>query len=221
MKQLSEYTPRLEVPLCGRNWVLDRAADLETLWESMVDDEFGDDERLPYWTELWPSSLVLGEHLFVHKEEIVGKRCLDIGCGLGLTAIIASWLGAHVIAMDYEFEALRFARKNAALNDVPQPVWTLMDWRFPAVRPQSVDVMWGGDIMYEVRFVEPVLSFLEHCLVPGGRAWVAEPNRNVYKEFKAQLDKRGWKSRKLLTEKTSAIYEQPSKVTVNLWELSR
>lgn len=221
MNQLSEYTPRLEVSLCGRDWTLDRAADLETLWESMVDDDFDDDERLPYWTELWPSSLVLGEHLFAHKEMIAGKNCLDIGCGLGLTAIIASWLGAHVVAMDYEFEALRFARNNAALNNVVQPQWTLMDWRFPAVRPKSVDVMWGGDIMYETRFVEPVLSFLDHCLVSGGCAWVAEPNRNVYNEFKAQLDERGWKSRKLRTEKTSAIYEQPSKVTVNLWELSR
>ncbi|MCG8533108.1 MAG: 50S ribosomal protein L11 methyltransferase [Desulfovibrionales bacterium] len=221
MTQLSEYTPRLEITLCGRTWTLDRAADLETLWDAMGDDDLDDDERLPYWTELWPSSLVLGEHLFAHKDDIAGKTCLDIGCGLGLTAIVASWLGANVVAMDYEFEALRFAKHNATLNAVPQPIWALMDWRFPAVVPQSVDLMWGGDIMYEARFVEPVLEFLDHCLVPGGRAWVAEPNRNVYNEFRKQLDARGWNSRKLLTEKTLAIYEQPSKVTVNLWELSR
>lgn len=221
MNQISEYTPRLEIPLCGRTWILDRAADLESLWEAMGEDDLDDDERLPYWVELWPSSLVLGEHLFAHKDEVKGKTCLDIGCGLGLTAIIASWLGARVLAMDYEYDALVYARKNAALNNVQQPLWSVMDWRFPSVAPQSVDLMWGGDIMYETRFVEPVLSFLEHCLASGGRAWVAEPNRNVYNEFREQLDLRGWKSRKLLTEKTTALYEQPSKVTVNVWELSR
>lgn len=218
---LTEYTPCIELDLCGRRWHLERAASLEALWESMGDDEFGEDERLPYWTELWPSSIVLSRWLFANRAFIAGKRCLDMGCGLGLTALVGSWLGAHMVAMDYEPQALRFASRNAAHNNVPEPLWAVMDWRCPAVRAGACEVVWGGDIMYERRFVEPVLAFLEHALTPGGVAWVAEPDRAVYAHFRTQLDSRGWQSARLVSEQTEALYEQPVPVTVNLWELRR
>lgn len=111
------------------------------------------------------------------------QHCLDIGCGLGLTAMVGQWLGAKMTAMDYEEAALHFAARNADINEVPQPLWTVMDWRRPAVRAQSMHRIWGGDIMYEKRFVAPVLRFLDHALAPGGAAWVAEPGRTVYDAF--------------------------------------
>ncbi|GFM31992.1 50S ribosomal protein L11 methyltransferase [Desulfovibrio subterraneus] len=221
MTGLKEYTPQIDLQLCGRHWRLERAADLESLWESMGDDEFGDDERLPYWTELWPSSMVLAEWLYVRRGELAGKRCLDMGCGLGLTALVGAWLGADMVAMDYEPQALRFAARNALINDVPSPLWTVMDWRYPAVAMHAFAYVWGGDIMYERRFVEPVLAFLEHALASDGVAWVAEPNRNVYMYFLEQLDRRGWKAHRLSMEQTQALYEQPAAVTVSLWELRR
>jgi len=107
------------------------------------------------------------------------------------------------------------------LNGVSSPLWAVMDWRHPAVVRQAFACVWGGDIMYERRFVEPVLAFLDHALAPDGVAWVAEPNRNVYSHFLTLLDRRGWKARRLGTEQTEALYEQPSAVTVNLWELRR
>lgn len=87
---------------------------------------------------------------------ISGRTCLDLGCGLGLTALIGVWLGAGVIGIDYEPEALAYAWKNADLNDVSQPLWVIMDWREPAIATRSVDFICAGDIMYENRFVEPV-----------------------------------------------------------------
>jgi len=38
---------RVEVDVEGRIWLLDRAADMEALWDDMDDDDLGDDERLP------------------------------------------------------------------------------------------------------------------------------------------------------------------------------
>ena len=171
------WQPFLTVNACGRDWTLERAADMEALWESMT--EFTEDERLPYWTELWPSSLVLADWLYQRRESLRGQPCLDLGCGIGLTALVAQWLGANVIGMDYEPEALRFARRNAEHNAVPQPLWTVMDWRKPAVKRRSLRFIWGGDIMYEQRFAAPVLDFLEYALAEGGAAWVAEPSRAV------------------------------------------
>ena len=39
------WQPFLTVNVCGRDWTLERAADMEALWESMT--EFTEDERLP------------------------------------------------------------------------------------------------------------------------------------------------------------------------------
>ena len=221
MSLLTEYTPVIDMELCGRKWRLERAADLETLWDAMGEEDFGDDERLPYWTELWPSSMVLGEWLFANKEHIAGKHCFDIGCGLGLTALVASWLGARVVAMDYEADAVRFAARNAFINRVPAVLWSVMDWRQPAVTAGSMAYVWGGDIMYEKRFVEPVLQLLDHALASDGKAWVAEPNRTVYEYFMDKLKIEGWQAKRVNTVKTAALYAQKVPVTVNLWELWR
>ena len=80
------WQPFLTVNVCGRDWTLERAADMEALWESMT--EFTEDERLPYWTELWPSSLVLADWLYQRRESLRGQPCLDLGCGIGLTALV-------------------------------------------------------------------------------------------------------------------------------------
>lgn len=170
---LTAYTPFISVRACGRLWRLQRAADLETLWNAMLDDPQNfEDERLPYWTELWPSSIALCRWLEERRAEIAGRPCLDLGCGLGLTAMVGQWLGAQVIGMDYEEEALHFASLNARHNGVSSPLWTVMDWRQPAVRPRSIFRLWGGDIMYEKRFVAPVMHFLSHVLADdGGPGW--------------------------------------------------
>ncbi len=212
---------KIEVESCGRTWILHRPADLETLWQAMTDEDFTDDERLPYWVELWPASLALAPWLQDNRERIRGRICLDLGCGLGFTALVASWLGGRVLGIDYEPAALTYAGKNAVVNGVPSPLWTVMDWRFPAVRARSCDFIWGGDIMYEKRFVGPLFRFLDHALAPEGRVWVAEPNRAVFAFFEEELVKRGWPARRVVEDKVEALHVQKSKVSVNLWELAR
>ncbi|MFI3272258.1 MAG: 50S ribosomal protein L11 methyltransferase [Pseudomonadota bacterium] len=226
MAQLTSYTPIIHIDAAGRNWTLERAADLETLWDTMVADNekaeyFQQDERLPYWTELWPSSIVLADFLAHNAKHIQGRTCLDMGCGLGLCSLVGQWLGASVVGMDYEPEALHFARRNATINHVAQPLWTVMDWRAPAVKAHSTDIVWGGDIMYERRFVEPVLAFLDHVLTPSGKAWVAEPGRSVYTHFHDALRAQGWHAKAVHTATTSALYTQAAPITVKLWELHR
>ncbi len=213
----------IHVEVCGRHWLLQRAANLEELWEAMTEDprNFAD-ERLPYWTELWPSSIVLAQWLEQRRGEIAGLPCLDMGCGLGLTALVGQFLGARVLALDYEAEAVRFAAGNAEVNGVhPAPLWAVMDWRYPAVRRGSVARIWGGDIMYEKRFVAPVMRFLEHALAPDGVAWVAEPGRTVYEAFLQALHGGGWEGRRVFGATVAPLYAQPVPVTVQVWEISR
>lgn len=207
--------------LNGRPWLLHRPLDLESLWEGISDDEFSDDERLPYWVELWPSSLALALWLEGNREALEGKTCLDLGCGLGFTAIVGRSLGARVLGLDYEEKALSYARRNAAANSLPSPLWAVMDWRRPAVQAGSCHVIWGGDILYESRFARPVFNFIDHALTPEGVFWVAEPGRGAYELFmKLALD-RDWRGACVQKRKVEALHVQKHPVSVNIWELRR
>lgn len=208
---------RVEVEVEGRTWKLDRAADMEALWEAMDGDDLGDDERLPYWAEVWPASVLLGRHIARNADLLRDRACLDLGCGLGLTGMIAASVGAKVVAFDYEWPAVRFAWHNAELNGVSQPLWMLMDWRDPALKAGAFDFIWGGDVLYEKRFFEPLISLFRHALAPGGKIWIGEPVRTVSRPVWDELRQRGFTAEKLTVEKVALCGQEP---TVNLWEIT-
>lgn len=79
--EIPESSQRINVHAAGRTWLLERPADLESLWQSMDEDDPKAEEHIPYWVELWPATLALCGWLA--RQELRGRRCLDIGCGLG------------------------------------------------------------------------------------------------------------------------------------------
>ena len=207
---------RVCVDVDGRQWLLDRAADMEALWDAMDGDDLDEDERLPYWAEVWPASVLLARHILRNAESVRGRPCLDVGCGLGLTGMVAASSGAEVVAFDYEWPAVRFARHNADLNRVPQPLWLCMDWRDPALRQGAFEFIWAGDVLYEKRFFDPLIRLLRHALAPGGRIWIGEPVRTVSRPVWDLVRERGFAAEKLTVEKVALCGQD---ATVNLWEL--
>ena len=198
----------VEAEVAGSVWRLARPADLETLWAAMgeaaqsgahsgAQSAWDDDERLPYWVELWPAAVLLARFVARNPELVRGRFCLDAGCGLGLSALVAASAGGRVLGFDYEPEALVYARHNAALNrdllgGFAAPLFAGMDWRRPAVARGSVDLLLGADILYERRFFEPVAALLDHALAPGGVAWIADPERSVSAPAWERLAALGW-----------------------------
>ena len=56
--------------------------------EALIDvAAFEADERIPYWANVWESALVLAEDLA--GLDGGGRSFLELGCGLGLPAIVA------------------------------------------------------------------------------------------------------------------------------------
>ncbi len=240
---------RFQVTLAGLEWTVEREADLDALWDAMsaeappVPDDYDDDdrcwpglaasfeadERLPYWTEIWPSSILLAEWCAAHAEAIRGKRALDLGCGLGLVGMAAAAHGARVVGVDYELEALRHARRIAALNTSLlgecAPDFVLMDWRRPAFAAGRFELVLGGDIMYESRFAAPLALFIKRVLAPQGRMLLAEPSRDVFGTFRVAAQNAGLVIRKHASRSVPASQVRPEgeacyKVTVNLWEIA-
>ena len=218
----------VEAEVAGRVWRLARPVDLESLWAAMGESgsagkhaAWEEDERLPYWVELWPAAVLLARALAARPELVAGRVCVDAGCGLGLPALVAASCGGRVLAFDYEPEALIYARKNAALNlpaGAVAPLLAAMDWRRPAVARGAAEVILGADILYERRFFEPVAEFLEYALAPGGRALIADPERSVSAGVCGKLRARGWR---VATPLTAKVAQSGQNMTVHLRELTR
>ena len=204
---------------CGRLWHI-RRADMDKLWADM-DQKNGEEARLPYWNEIWPSSLALAGWLAEMQDDIRGKACLDMGCGLGFTALLGRWLGADVTAMDYEAQALEYAEINAKLNSVEGVDFQVMDWREPTFPPESFDRVWAGDVMYEQGFAEPIASFLAAMLKQGGRAWIAEPGRDIFHYLLDVLPEHGLRYKKICSLPISPLTEQEVPVSVTIWEIGK
>ncbi len=209
-------TEILTYTVAGRDWRLTRDGDLETLWAQMADVKNAED-HIPYWADIWPASLALAEHISAQAPGLREKHCLDVGCGLGLCALVGTQTGAHVTAFDSEYPALRFARLNARKNSQPQPLWLQMDWRGPALKPGIFDFIWGGDIVYEKRFFDPLEALFRNCLAPGGKIWLAQPQRDASKNVWDRFAELGWRPVEVSSRE---IHDEDLRVTVNLWELT-
>lgn len=207
---------RLCLQVAGHDFELRREDDMEALWESLGEDEFGTEEHMPYWAEIWPASLLLAAWLGTRQAVISGRRCLDLGCGMGLSALAGAASGGRVAAVDYEEAAIAHAARNARTNDLAVSL-AVMDWRRPCFAQQSFDVIWGSDILYETRFYEPLVSLFHLLLAPGGRIWLSEPWRQISLPVWERLAADGFTVAKLHEEPVSfSTYRS----TVSLYEIS-
>ncbi len=202
---------------CGRTWHM-CGADMEKLWDEMKETD-GED-RIPYWNEIWPSSLAMAGWLMESESDIRDLQCLDLGCGLGFTALVGRWLGADVVGADYESEALAYAKKNEKMNGIEGIRWELLDWRDAEGHRERFDRIWASDVMYESETAKPLAIFLSTALKKGGRAWIAEPGRSIFLEFIRLLPQHGLHERRLCSLPVFPLTAQKVPVTVTLWELS-
>ena len=169
-----------------------KIADLDTLVDTISDDQFNVDERLPYWAEIWPSAIALSRFIFKNPNLFQKCRILELGCGLGLTSMaIMLQQPVYFLCSDYEADALQLARENFILNKIDLPQFQLLDWRDPQLH-ESFDLIIASDILYEKRFFLPLFSLFKNFLAPHGMIIIAEPNRSIARDFFTSLKERGY-----------------------------
>jgi predicted nicotinamide N-methyase len=160
--------------------------------EDLIDeDDFARDERLPYWAELWPSALVLGER--ISALPLDGARVVELGCGVGLPSVVAALGGADILATDWYPEALAFTRANAAAAGVRVETMAV-DWREPpaALLGRPADLVVGADLLYEERNGAALAALLPRLLSAGGKALITDPRRPHAAALLDRLEAAGW-----------------------------
>lgn len=136
------------------------------------------------------------------------KRVLDIGTGSGILALRAAQLGARVVAVDINPEAVRCARINSLLNhleaqmevrqgDLFAPVsgeqFDIVLCNPPFFRGQPRDVLdsaWRSENVFE-----RLLAGLDRVLAPGGYALVVLSTDGDLAPTLASVPDHGWQTR--------------------------
>lgn len=145
------------------------------------------DERLPYWADIWPSSVVLGDWLLTHPSN---ERTLELGCGSGLVTTAAVESGRSVMATDYYDDAVLFAKANAILNVGNEPDIRMVDWSSFPNDLGTFDLVVASDVLYEPRYPPMVADAIARSLGPEGVAIVADPGRVAAPMFPGELEAR-------------------------------
>ncbi|MHB2154586.1 class I SAM-dependent methyltransferase [Calditrichota bacterium GD2] len=162
---------------------LKKVKNLDALVDQISDELFAEDERLPYWAELWPSAIGLSRFLMRNPALIKNKRVLELGVGLGLTSLVIQSLEPQTLLLtDYETEALQVTAENFLLNGFERPEVQLLDWRNPRLNG-LYDCIVASDVLYEERFFRPLILLFKNFLAGDGRVIIAEPNRAIARKF--------------------------------------
>jgi predicted nicotinamide N-methyase len=161
--------------------------------ELLEEKAFENEELLPYWAEVWPSSMALART--ISGRSLRGARTVELGCGLGLVSIAAARAGGRVLATDWSAEAIRFTTDNAELNDA-QVTTAVVDWSAPdeLLARAPWQLVLGSDVLYEKRNVTQMIDLLPRLVDRTGEVWIADPGRQTSMEF-LDLAERDWTRR--------------------------
>ncbi len=190
-KILQQYDlESLSLELMGEKFQLRVVRDMDSLLEKLIakgeDHEDVQDERIPYWADLWHAAIGLAEYVLASADIGPGVEVLELGCGLGLSGIAAGKKGARVLLTDYLSEALELAELLWWENLGTPAHCQRLDWRQidPALQP---DFVLAADVAYEERNFGPLLEAFSHFTQQGAIVLLSEPGRRFTQPFLQQL----------------------------------
>jgi 2-polyprenyl-3-methyl-5-hydroxy-6-metoxy-1,4-benzoquinol methylase len=131
---------------------------------------FGFQWKLYSRTQLDDASSQRSERAFRRRtgfrpEDLAGKLVLDVGCGMGRFAEVATRWGAHVVGIDLSL-ASEVAAKNLA--DRSATIFQADVFKLPFA-PESFDYIYSIGVLHHTPDCEQAFKALPKLLKPGGR----------------------------------------------------
>lgn len=199
------------------NLDIERVKNLDEMVDQVSDEAFNEDERLPYWAELWPSAIALSRHIISKMDRFKEKEILELGCGIGLTSLcLALCDPSELVLTDYEPGALTATKNNFIRNGLKIPEMHLLDWRHPDLE-RTFELIIASDILYEKRFFDPLLRLFDQMLQSGGYVVIAEPGRPIAQNFFEMARKRSY----FFSMEKEEVVQEGQKITVNICYINK
>lgn len=191
MFQLS--TEIIEIAILNQHFKIHQITNIDELMDELIkkDNNHIDvkDERIPYWAELWPSSIAMSQFLLEnYLDRDLNQHWLEIGCGLGLPSIVAGKLGVDQMTVtDYLQESVDWAATNWKENITEKAfLGKTLDWR-DRTETIQVDVMLASDVAYEKRAFADLEAVFLDWIKPQGKLILSEPSRKMTEPFLQNL----------------------------------
>jgi predicted nicotinamide N-methyase len=177
---------RTEIPIRGRLVTIHHPRNADDLIDEHA---FAEDDRLPYWADIWPSARILAER--IAGETVNDRRYLELGCGSGLVSVAAAIAGFDITATDYYEEALRFTALNVLVNTGVLIDTRIADWRRFPHDIGRFDLVVASDVLYEPAHAALIAAVLDRTLTGRGTAMIADPGRLAAPQFVEECKERG------------------------------
>jgi SAM-dependent methyltransferase len=112
-------------------------------------------------------------------EDLAGKLVLDVGCGMGRFADVATRWGAHVVGIDLSLAA-EVAARNLAGREAT--IFQADVFRLPFA-PETFDFIYSIGVLHHTPDCEKAFKMLPKLLKPGGRIaiWLYSAYNSWYK----------------------------------------
>ncbi|HXC49288.1 MAG TPA: hypothetical protein VN634_00265 [Candidatus Limnocylindrales bacterium] len=149
----------------------------------------------PYWAIVWTGARALAATI-ASSPDIAGTRTLDLGCGLGLSGLVAARSGAFVTFGDYLDEPLAFVRATLTRSQQKESVVAKIDFTRADDDGSRYDVILAADIVYDPAHYRPLADYLDLHLSPAGRIFLTESLRADASVFLAGMIERGFSDEK-------------------------
>jgi predicted nicotinamide N-methyase len=172
----------------------------------------------PLFGLLWPSGMHLAERMA--RRPVTGERILEIGCGLGLTSLVAHRRGALVTASDCHPLAHAFLDENVRLNGLAPLRYRHGLWGRAALREDGLpvltvakdaqvvglfDLIVGSDILYERDDEGALASFIHAHAAAQAQVWVVDPNRGNRAAFHKHMVLAGFSLQEQLLDRPALL----------------
>ncbi len=122
--------------------------------------------------KIWPSAHTLVAHLAA-RDDIAGKRVVELGCGVGLVGVAVAALGARTVLTDRDAHVLSQAAANIQLNQTAlakadgSAVTFRLDWRDDAALHKLLhlhgpfDLIVASDVLYSASMFPSLLHTID------------------------------------------------------------
>jgi predicted nicotinamide N-methyase len=209
-----DYQRKIEQRKIGdKLYVLEVIRDLDeaidTICNAMTEEDKKDpfaEDLCPYFGILWPAAEALACFISQNSQHFNHLRVLELGCGLGLPSLVASYLGANVLATDFHPDVEEYFTRNLRHSNVACE-YTRLNWRDENILNEKFDVVMGSDVLYEGKHPQEVAQGLIRFIKPNGKIILSDPGRNYLQAFLTAMKQEGFKEEtQLMSVKEKEIF---------------
>jgi ETFB lysine methyltransferase len=152
---------------------------------------------------VWESGMVLAHEMAQY--DFLGKRILEVGCGMALSSLVLNARHADITATDYHPEAGNFLAENVRLNRGATIPFLRTGWDNLTDCLGQFDVIIGSDLLYEKEHIELLSEFINRHSNPHCEVIIVDPGRGNHAKFSKKMVRLGFAHSQRKPEITAAL----------------